>query len=61
LMYIEGLGVPQHYVRAHMWLSLAAAQEVKPAFEIRNELARNHMSHEQIAEAQNLAVEWMPK
>jgi uncharacterized protein len=61
LMYIEGLGVPQHYVRAHMWLSLAAAQGVEPAFEIRDELARIHMSHAQVAEAQNLAVEWPSK
>ena len=25
-MYAEGRGVPQDYVRAHMWFSLAAAR-----------------------------------
>ena len=26
VMYAEGRGVPQDYVRAHMWYSLSAAQ-----------------------------------
>ncbi|MFN2150265.1 MAG: SEL1-like repeat protein, partial [Anaerolineales bacterium] len=26
LMYSKGRGVPQDYVKAHMWLNLAAAQ-----------------------------------
>jgi uncharacterized protein len=26
VMYADGRGVPQDYVRAHMWFSLAAAQ-----------------------------------
>jgi len=59
-IYERGLGLPQDYVRAHMWFSLAAAQGTKGAAEWRERLA-TRMSPTQIAEAQKLAREWKPK
>ena len=58
-MYHDGLGVPQDYVRAHMWLNLAAAQGIQDAVENRN-LVAERMTPAQIAEAQRLAREWRP-
>ena len=60
LIYERGLGMPQDYVRAHMWFSLAAAQGTKGAAEWRERLAAR-MSPAQIMEAQRLAREWKPK
>ena len=60
VMYDKGQGVPQDYVQAYMWLTLAAAQGVKQAPEARDRLARQ-MSSAQIEEAQQLAHEWKPK
>ncbi len=54
--YEEGMGVPKDYVLAYMWLNLAAAQGNKDE---RDDLAQ-HMTPEQIAEAQKLAREWKP-
>ena len=59
-IYEKGLGMPQDYVRAHMWFSLAAAQGTKGAAEWRDRLAAR-MSPAQITEAQKLAREWKPK
>ena len=60
VMYDKGQGVPQDYVQAYMWLTLAAAQGVKQATEARDRLA-SQMSSAQIEEAQQLAHEWKPK
>jgi TPR repeat protein len=57
--YSEGLGVPQDYVQAHMWLNLAAARGSGGAGKQREELA-GKMTSEQIAEAQKLARAWRP-
>jgi uncharacterized protein len=59
-IYEKGLGLPQDYVRAHMWFSLAAAQATKGAAEWRDRLAAR-MTPAQITEAQKLAREWKPK
>jgi len=59
-MYSYGWGVPQHYILAHMWLNLAAAQGNERARKERDIVAER-MTHEQIAEAQELAREWKPK
>lgn len=59
-VYERGLGLPQDYVRAYMWFSLAAAQGTKGAAEWRERLAAG-MSPAQITEAQKLASEWRPK
>ncbi len=60
VMYSKGQGVPQDYVQAHMWDTLAAAQDIEDAREGRDKLAE-HMTPAQIAEAQRLAREWKPK
>ena len=64
-MYNNGRGVPQDYVRAHMWLNLAAART--PAGEDHDKAVNNRnavaerMTPAQIAEAQKLAREWRPR
>ncbi len=64
-MYGEGLGVPQDYAHAHMWWNLAASRY--PPGEDRDKAVKNRdivaekMTPAQIAEAQKLAREWMPK
>ncbi len=60
LMYRDGQGVPQNYVRAHMWLNLAAAGGDAEAAAARDELAER-MDTGQIAEAQRLASQWQPE
>jgi uncharacterized protein len=57
---MDGNGVLQDYVLAHMWLNLAAAQGDKDAAKQRDELAAK-MTPDQIAEAQRLARKWEPK
>ncbi|MFP4502860.1 MAG: tetratricopeptide repeat protein, partial [Candidatus Hydrogenedentota bacterium] len=57
VMYRLGEGVVQDYVRAHMWLNLAASAGDADAREARDAIAGD-MTQEQIAEAQRLAREW---
>ena len=57
-MYANGRGVAQDYVLAHMWFNLAAAQVDEMARGNRDSAAE-HMTPEQIAEAQRLAREWL--
>jgi TPR repeat protein len=59
VFYNNGLGVPQDYVRSHMWLNLAATQGRESAATFRDLVARL-MTPAQIAEAQKLAREWKP-
>ncbi len=65
-MYANGLGVPQDYVRAHLWYNLAAVGFTASETENRNKAVRNRdtlatkMTSTQIAEAQRLAREWKP-
>lgn len=65
--YSLGLGVLQDYILAHMWLNLASAQDkrassgnAQEAAKSRDELAAE-MTPAQVAEAQQLAREWVPK
>ena len=58
-LYVQGLGVPQNYVQAHMWFNLAASRGEATAVAERNTLAEQ-MTEQQIAEAQKLALEWQP-
>ncbi len=64
IMYMDGRGVPQDDVRAHMWLNLAASklsgEDRDNVGEGRDILAKK-MSREEIAEAQRLAREWKSK
>ena len=58
LMYYKGEGVLQDYIQAYMWLNLAAVQDFDRAKRKRDEIvARNIMTADQIAEAQNHARE----
>jgi len=67
-MYMQGSGVPQDYVQAHMWLNLAVSQttpglqneELNDAVKARD-LVASKMNPAQIVEAQKLAREWKPK
>jgi hypothetical protein len=53
-MYARGQGVVQDYVRAHMWLNLAAAGAIPDATDARSQLEQR-MTPDQVAEAQQLA------
>ena len=57
-MYVNGEGVPQDYVQAHMWFNLAAAQGNAKAVGNRD-IAAKKMTPAQIAEAQQLARDWI--
>jgi len=58
VMYWMGPGVLQDYVQAHMWANLAAAQSQEQAPTLRDILAKK-MTPAQIADAQELAREWL--
>jgi TPR repeat protein len=65
LLYERGRGIPQDYERAHMWFNLAAsraedAETLNFAVKNRDALAAK-MTPAQIAEAQRMAREWVPK
>jgi TPR repeat protein len=60
LMYANGRGVPRDYVSALMWFNLAAAKGDEIAKRNRDKVAAT-MTPAQIAEAQQLALEWKPK
>jgi hypothetical protein len=65
MMYAEGHGVAQDYVQAHMWLNLAASQLPALGKDQRNttvdarDRVASKMTSPQIAEAKELAFEWM--
>ncbi len=59
-MYINGEGVRRNYVRAYMWLSLAAKQGYKRAVSSQGQLERE-MTPGELAEAERFAREWKPK
>jgi hypothetical protein len=59
VMNADGRGVPQDYVRAHMWFSLSAAQGEQRAVKLL-EMAERRMTPAQITEAQKLARDWKP-
>ena len=59
-MYFEGLGVAQDWVLALMWTQLAATQGHEAAIQIQ-EVLKERLRDDQIAEAQRLAREWKPK
>jgi TPR repeat protein len=66
-MYYNGQGVPQDYVLAHMWFSIAAsrypASVKKRVNDVVNyrDIVDTKMTPAQVAEAQRLAREWKPK
>ena len=58
-LHVQGLGVLQSYVDAHMWFNLAASRGEAAAVEERDALAEK-MTPAQIATAQERAMEWQP-
>jgi TPR repeat protein len=52
-MYENGEGVPEDFVMAHVWYSLAAANGYKPANESMV-LIKGKLSREQLDEAQKI-------
>ena len=56
VMYANGEGVLENYVKAYAWWNLAAAQGHKDAIKAKASL-RKDMTPEQLAEAQKLSVE----
>jgi TPR repeat protein len=56
-MYDKGNGVPQNYVQAYMWYSLAGASGSAKGPNNRDLIAPK-MTRVQIADAQRLAREW---
>jgi uncharacterized protein len=63
LMYELGQGVPQDYVKAHMWLDLAAshgAAVLQNSRALVRDRVATRMTPQQIAKAQRLAQEWKP-
>ncbi len=60
IMYERGRSVPQDYVQAYRWYTLAAAKGLKEAVKGRDFLEKR-MTPTQLAEAQRLAREWEPK
>jgi TPR repeat protein len=63
-LYFHGYGVPRDYVQAHMWLNLAAShasdEDREFAGYVRDQVAAK-LTPAQIAEAQRMAREWVPK
>jgi protease YdgD len=59
-MYLNGQGVKQDHILAHMWFDLSAARGTQIAVTGRDFAARQ-MTPTQIAEAQKLAHDWKPK
>lgn len=53
-MYLEGLGVKQNYIKAYAWSYVALAQGITDA-KANMDLAREHLTAEQVTEAENLA------
>ena len=60
IMYERGRSVPQDYVQAYRWYTLAAAKGLKEAVKGRD-LLEKRMTPAQLAEAQRLAREWTSK
>ena len=59
-MYAKGVGVPEDYVRAHIWWSLAKAQGHENAAKGLDAI-RKAMTPADISKAQALAAEWWKK
>ncbi len=64
LMYEKGLGLPQHYIFAHMWYNIVALNDDDENFgtqrSCRDEIAKK-MTLEQVQQAQELAWKCVEK
>jgi hypothetical protein len=59
-MYVNGQGVPQDYILAHMWFNLAGSREHEKSVEFKDRIEKK-MSPSQIEKAQEMARNWKPK
>jgi TPR repeat protein len=57
-MYAQGIGVTKDYVQSYVWFTLAAATDAQFS-QHRDQLAKL-LSPDQIAKAQQLALDWKP-
>ena len=64
-IYAGGQGVPQDYVRGHMWFNLAASKaldaQIRDLAVKGRDFCATRMTLGQIAEAQKMARDWVPK
>ena len=56
-MYASGEGVPENFILAYKWSNLAAARGIDSAMNFKEEI-KKRMTPAQIAEAQELSIEW---
>jgi TPR repeat protein len=65
LMYLAGHGAPQDDLQAYMWLNLAVSKtsnvQIRDLAVRARDLCATRMTPAQIAEAQRMASEWVPK
>ena len=63
-MYDRGKGVPQHFLRAHVWINLAASrltgEQHEVAVELRDSIEKRLLKSE-LGRAQRMAEEWRAK
>jgi hypothetical protein len=57
VMYASGEGILENFVLAYKWANLAGARGNENAREMKNEV-KKRMTRTQIAEAQQLSLEW---
>ena len=58
--YYLGYGVPQNYVEAHKWFSIANVTGLERAI-VNRDIMTKLMTSDQIAEAQDLKRDWMAR
>ncbi len=60
VLFLMGYDIPQNFTLAHMWANIAASNGHEESKRIRDGLSVV-ITKEQIARAQDMAVEWMEK
>lgn len=62
LLYDRGHGVPQSYVAAYMWLNLSSvrAPSSRPFIARMRDALATKMTHDELFEAQQRSVVWIP-
>ena len=59
-MFLDGQGVSQDFVVAHMWFNLSSSNGIKDAMENRK-IVEEKLTPQQIGKAQEMATNWKPK
>jgi TPR repeat protein len=60
-MYLEGRGVAPNVVQAEIWFIIAAASGDPTAETLRNYVARDYMTDDQVGRAAREAWYWEPR